>query len=133
MSFLKSRYGGVNILQLSEAEASLKAFVYDLQDPIDDALFQRIDDHAELADLANAPISERQKIDQAMLIIIKSKRFTHDIRAWNARPTPDKTWDHFKDFFRTAYDAMRNLGDLTMDQSPVLNQAQLCESIMLAL
>ena len=133
ITFLKSRYVRVNIIQLSEAESALKALVYDLQDPIDEAIFERIDDHAEIADMASVPISERQKIDLAMLIIIKSKKFTQDIRTWNARPAIDKTWELFKDYFRNAYDAMRDLGDLTMDQSPVLNQAQLMESIMLAM
>ena len=98
MIFLKSRYGRVNIIQLSEAETALRAIVYDLQDPIDEALFQRIDDHAELANMASTPISERQKIDLAMLIIIKSKRFAQDIRTWNARAENDKTWELFKVF-----------------------------------
>ena len=66
MIFLKSRYGRVNIIQLSEAETALRAIVYDLQDPIDEALFQRIDDHAEIADMASTPISERQNIDLAI-------------------------------------------------------------------
>ena len=82
MIFLKSRYGRVNIIQLSEAETALRAIVYDLQHPIDEALFQRIDDHAEIA--ASTPISERQ--------------FAQDIRTWNARAENDKTWELFKDF-----------------------------------
>ena len=98
MIFLKSRYGRVNIIQLSEAETALRAIVYDLQDPIDETLFQRIDDHAEIADMASTPISERQKIDLAMLIIIKSKSFVQGIRTWNARAENDKTWELFKDF-----------------------------------
>ena len=72
--------------------------------------------------MASTPISERQKIDLAMLIIIKSKKFQVDIRAWNARPLVDKTWDNFKDSFRNAYDALCDLSDLTMEQSPMLSQ-----------
>ena len=68
-----------------------------------------------------------------MLILIKSKIFQHDIRTWNARPTLEHTWDNFQDAFRLAYDSLRDLGDLTMSQSPVLNQSQLIESTMSAM
>ena len=83
--------------------------------------------------MANAPVSERQKIDLAMLILIKSKIFQLNIRTWNAKDPADKTWDNFKDDFRFAYDSLRELGDLTLDQSPVINQAQLMDSIMHAM
>ena len=62
MIFLKSRYGRVNIIQLSETETALKAIVYDVQDPIDEALFQRIADHAEIADMASTPILRARKL-----------------------------------------------------------------------
>ena len=68
-----------------------------------------------------------------MLIIIKPKIFQLCIRIWNTRPLADKTWDNFKDSFRSAYDALHDLGDLTLDQPPILNQAQLMESIMYAM
>ena len=133
LTFLKSRYGRVNIMQLSEAETSLKTFIYDLSEPIDEAIFQRINDYAEIADMATAPLSQRQKIDLAMLMLIKSKRFQVDIRTWNATDPAHKTWDNFQDDFRSAYDSLRDMGDLTVDQSPVLNQAQLMQSILLAM
>ena len=59
MIFLKSRYGRVNIIQRNEAETALRAIVFDLQDPIDEALFQQIDDHVEIADMSSTPIFER--------------------------------------------------------------------------
>ena len=84
--------------------------------------------------MASAPISQCQQIDLAMLILVKSKRFQVDIRTWNTRPPAEHTWDNFKeDTFRIAYNSLRALGDLTLDQSPVLNQAQLMESIMHAM
>ena len=86
-----------------------------------------------MADMAFAPISERQKINLAMLMLIKSKRIQVDIRTWNAIDPAYKTWDHFQDDFRSAYDSIRDLGDLTVDESPVLNQAQLMESILHAM
>ena len=55
-----------------------------------------------------------------MLITIKSTRFQLDIQTWNVRPLADKIWDNFKDAFRSAYDELRDLGDLTLDQSPAL-------------
>ena len=80
LSFLKSRFGRVNIMQLSEAETSLKSYIYDSSEPIDEAIFQRINDYAEIADMAAAPLSQRQKMELTMLMLIKSKRFQVDIR-----------------------------------------------------
>ena len=57
LTFLKSRFGQVNIIQLTDSKTALKTFIYDLQDPIDEAVFQQIDDFSEVADMANAPIS----------------------------------------------------------------------------
>lgn len=62
-----------------------------------------------------------------MLILIKSKRFQLDICTLNSIDPAHKTWDNFKDDFRTAYNSLRELDDLTIDQSPVLNYAQLME------
>ena len=80
--------------------------------------------------MASVLVSQRHKIDLAMLILIKSKRFQLDIRTWNTTDSAHKTWDNFKDDFRAASNSLRKFGDLTVDQSPVLNQAQLMESIM---
>ena len=123
----------MSLIQLTDAETALKTFIYNLQDPIDETVFQRIDNFAEIADMANVPISLHQKNDLAMLILIKSKRFQLDIRTWNARPPIEYTWENFQDSFRLAYDALRDLGDITLAQSSVLNQAQLMKSIMHAM
>ena len=72
-------------MQLSEVESTLKVFIYNLSEPIDEAIFQRINDYAEISDMAIAPVSERQKIDLSILIIIKSKKFKLDVCTWNAR------------------------------------------------
>ena len=49
-------------MKLSEAEISLKSYIYDLSEPIDEAIFQRINDYAEIADMATSPLSQRQKL-----------------------------------------------------------------------
>ena len=68
-----------------------------------------------------------------MLILIKSRRCQLDIRTWNATDPAHKTWDSFTDDFRSAYEFLHELGDLTLKNSPVLNQAQLMKSIMNAI
>ena len=59
ITFLKSRFGRVNIIELSEAVTALKVYIYDLNEPIDEVVFQHIDDYAEVAETTTAPISER--------------------------------------------------------------------------
>ena len=89
-------------MQLSEVEATLKIFIYDLTNPINETVFQRIDDYAEVTDMATPPVSKKQKIDLAMLILIKSRGFQLDICTWNAKDPAYKTWDNFKDSFRAS-------------------------------
>ena len=62
LNFLKSRFRRVNIIQLSKAETTLILFIYDLSEPIDEAIFQRIDNYAEISEMASAPVSEQQKL-----------------------------------------------------------------------
>ena len=83
--------------------------------------------------MTDAPITNKQKIDFAMLIILKSKRFNHDIREWNKLDPGDKTWDKFQDFFSTAYDSLRDTDDLTIADSTIINQAQLTQAILNAM
>ena len=63
-----------------------------------------------------------------MIIFIKSKRFQINIQTCNARDLADKIWDNFKDDVCIAYKSLQELDALTLDQSPVLDQAQLMES-----
>ena len=106
LTFLNSRYGRVNIIQLSEAKTELKVFVYDLTNPIDEAIFQRIDNYTEITDMANAPVSERQKINLAIIMIIKSNRFQIDIQTWNSKDLADKAWENFRDNFCSAHNSL---------------------------
>ena len=39
ITFLKSRFGRVNIIELSEAKTALKVYIYDLNETIDEAVF----------------------------------------------------------------------------------------------
>lgn len=74
-----------------------------------------------------------KKYDLAMLILIKSKRCQVDIGTWNTRHPVEHTQNNFKNSYRIAYDSLCELGNLTLDQSPMLNQAQLMESILHAM
>ena len=133
ITHLKSRYGRVNLLQKTEAENVLRTYVYDVREPIEEAVFQRVQDFAEIADMAEAPISDKQKVDFAMVIILKSKRFNLDIREWNKKEPQDKSWETFQTYFSTAYDSLRDTDELTIQDSPVLNQAQLAQAILQAM
>lgn len=133
INVLESRYDRVNNMQLHESKTALKAFIYNLMETIDEEIFQKIKDYAEVAEMMNTPKSECQKIDVTMFIVIKLRRFQVKIRVWYLKPVANKTWDNFKDAFRESYNSLRDLGDLTIEQSPVLNQAQLLEQIMQAI
>ena len=64
--------------------------------------------------MSNAVVSERQKIGEVMLIIVKLKRFQINIQTWTARDLAEKIWDNFKDSFRSMYNSLRDLVGLTL-------------------
>ena len=70
---LFSKYGKVTAADVYKAELEVKKHPYHLSDPITD-VFEAVDDLVHLAEKANCPYTDAQKLKFGMTII----RNTHD-------------------------------------------------------
>ena len=83
--------------------------------------------------MEGAPITEKQKIDYAMLIILQSKPFKNDIKEWNKKPAADTKWTNFGTHFTKAYNNLIDTGNLVIKYSPSCNQANSAEAVLNAM
>ena len=103
---LYSTFGAITPQSLAVAKAKLEATVYNHARPITN-LFTTIADYANMADAANAPETNAQIINIALIIITSSAIFASDIRKWNDKPIVEKTWPAFKLHFKNAQRAIK--------------------------
>ena len=135
LTFLFAQHGDVSAAALSDKEDKVKQMHYvPATEPID-KVFTTIHELAEFAAAANSPYNEQQIINIAYVIIKKCKVFNDAITRFNRdiRATPvNNNWNYFKDFFRAAYRELREVGDLTVADTP-FNEANLISGIVDAL
>ena len=93
---------------------ALKTFQYNVSLPVD-VVFDPIKDLSELAEIAEQPMSEAQKISMAFVIFQNTGKFKSDLESWNRKPDADKTWINMKTHFREAFQEIRDVED-----SPVM-------------
>ena len=54
-----------------------------------DTLITKIDDLADIADLAGSPLTDRQRVDVGYIILQGAKPFKNSLCDWNACPAAD--------------------------------------------
>ena len=123
LEFLFDTYGKVTPETLGEEFEKVNNTLYNPSFPID-TLFNSIIALAELADAANVPYSEQQKITIAYNILNRSGRFVSDIKEWKRRPVAERDWTNFKLHFRRAHDELRETSSDTLQAMQHANIAQ---------
>jgi hypothetical protein len=63
-------------------------------------VFNAVEDYVDFAKLGQQPLTQRQTITKAYVILNKTRRFKNDITEWNRKPEIQKTWINFKAHFR---------------------------------
>jgi methyl-accepting chemotaxis protein len=127
---LQTVYGRVSPQMLEDREQELRNMVYNTQQPID-VVFNAVEDFADFADLGHQPLTPRQTISKAYVILNKTRRFKTDITDWNRRPDVDKTWPNFKEHFRRAHQEFRETTDITLEESDLhRNNANLVQQVV---
>ncbi len=71
-----------------------------------DTMFLKIDDLAAIAEITTAPLTAAQKINLAYIIFQKCHIFKSALQKWDDKPLQNKTWENFKDHFRSAHKAL---------------------------
>lgn len=135
LAFLFNEHGDVSATAVARREDEIKQMQYDpATDPID-KIFTAVQEMAEFADAAGATYTERQIINFAYVILQKHRVFNDAITRYNreVRANPlNQTWVFFKQFFRIAYRELKEVGELTIADTP-FNEANLISGIVDAL
>lgn len=115
MKFLKETYGEMTVDELEEENTNIKQYPFDPTQSID-LLLTKVQTHAEICNIAGAPLTDKQIIDLAYLIINKTPTYKQYLIEWNKKPLP-KNWSDFKLLMRKAYSDLRKVKGLTIKDS----------------
>ena len=125
-SHLFDAYGHVTPTELYELKQKVESMQFAPQEPVD-TLITEIDDLADIAELANSPITDRQRVDMGYIILQRCKQYKTGLKEWNERPLADRTWNNFKTHFRNVQIALRKTGELTIDEG--LNHSAIVDMV----
>ena len=115
LTHLFDAYGHVTPTELYELKQKVEQMQFSPQEPID-TLITEVDDLADVADLAGSPLTDRQRVDMAYIVLQRCKPFKMSLREWNGRPVADRTWNNFKNHFREAQISLRKTGEITIEE-----------------
>jgi hypothetical protein len=115
---------------LEDRDQELRNMTYNTKYPID-IVFNAVEDFVDFAKLGQQPLTARQTIAKAYVILNKTRRFKTDITDWNRKPELDKTWTNFKTHFRRAHQEFRETTDITLEESDLQrNNANLVQQVV---
>lgn len=127
IKYLQDTYGRITEQELSDREEALKKYVYDTSSPVD-MVFNKINWFQDLCGLCANTKTDRQLVQIAYIIFNKTRVFMDSLLKWNKKDTDEKTYDNFKIHMRRAYQALREVGALTIEDSSI-NQANLIKEL----
>jgi len=116
LKHLFDNYGDVTPKELQELSARVKNMTFDPVDPID-GVFIEIDDLENIAEMAENPYSEQQKIDMGFIILQNTRKFNSGLKAWDKKESDDKTWENFQAHFRKQQKELRRTGELSVSEA----------------
>ena len=128
IEYLFRNYGRVTPAQLIHEEQTVTNYSYDPTLPIV-VVFNKIDDLMDLANAAGSPYSAQQVINFGYIILNRTGKFGQGIREWNRLLPNQKTWDAFQTHFTTEYQAVRDSGELT-NQESTFNTANIIQEVV---
>jgi hypothetical protein len=130
LDHLQTVYGRVSPQMLEDRDEELRNMTYNTNYPID-IVFNAVEDFVDFAELGHQPLTTRQTIAKAYLILNKTRRFKTDITDWNRKPEIEKTWTNFKTHFRRAHQEFRETTDITLEESDLQrNNANLVQQVV---
>jgi type II secretory pathway component PulJ len=130
LEHLQTVYGRVSPQMLENREQELRNMTYNTKYPID-VVFNAVEDYVDFAELGQQPLTQRQIIAKAYVILNKTRRFKNDIVEWNRLPEAEQTWITFKEHFRRAHQEFRETTDVTLEESELeRNNANLVQQVV---
>jgi hypothetical protein len=130
IAHLQTVYGRVSPQMLENREQELRNMTYNTKYPID-IVYNAVEDYVDFAELGQQPLTQRQIVAKAYIILNKTRRFKNDITEWNRLPQAEKTWVEFKTHFRRAHQEFRETTDVTLEESELQrNNANLVKQVV---
>ena len=120
-------YGKVTAQKIAEETDRVTSFTFDPIQPVD-TIYTLVADLSVLAEAGQAPYSPQQIMNFAYNILLKTRKFSTDIKVWNRLPPLQKTWIAFKQHFRDAQEELRETGELRLDET--FHHANLVQDIV---
>ena len=117
-------YGAITEEQLAEKEATLRAHVFDITQPLVE-LYNAVEELQEIATASHSPFTDRQMVGLGMKLIRNMNDYEKARGEWMAKPIVDKTWNNFKTHFDDAYQYLLNVRGETMQTTSFQQQANL--------
>jgi hypothetical protein len=127
LQHLMTVYGKLNPKTFKSMKDEVESYQYDISLPVD-VVFDPIDDLAELAGVADQPMTEAQMINIAFIVFQNTGKFKSDLKAWNRKNEADKTWSNMKKHFRDALEDIRDVDDVTIEQT--FDQANMVREVL---
>ena len=118
IEYLQNTYGKITEQELSDREEDLKKYVYDTAEPVD-TIFNKINWFQDLCELCDNSKTDRQLVQIAYIIFNRTRIFIDALLQWNKKHTNDKSYANFKTHMRAAYQALREVGALTVEDSTI--------------
>ena len=128
LTYLFTRYGKVTAESLTELEEKVKTLQYNVTEPII-TIFNEIEELSRVADAANNPFSEMQKVQIGLKVIKNTNDFETAIEKWYGRPAVEHTWANFKTHFDEARTLLREIRGPTMQNTNFSQMNLLAETI----
>ena len=123
---LFTNYGDISPAELRTLTDQVQNMPFHPQEPVD-TIFTEINDLATIAEMAEASLTQPQKINMAFLLFQKTQAFNRGLTSWISRPVEEQTWDNFKQHFRQAQLEMRRTGAITVQEA--INHTQLMDLV----
>ena len=119
---LFTNYGDISPTELRTLTDQVQNMPFHPQEPVD-TIFTEIDDLATIAEMAEASLTQPQKINMAFLLFQKTQAFNRGLTSWISRPAKEQTWDNFKQHFQQAQLEMQRTRAITVQEA--INHTQL--------
>ena len=127
IEYLQNTYGRITEQELSDREETLKKTIYDASEPVD-MIFNKINWFQDLCELCDNAKTDRQLVQIAYIIFNKSRFFMDSLLKWNKKASNEKTYNNFKLHMHKVYQALKEVGALTIEDSS-LNQMNLIQEL----
>lgn len=95
---LFNNYAQIDNLAMDDIENNIRK-QWDPSTPIE-SMYKQIQTNCDIAELANQPYSNAQKLSFAYTLVFKTGMYFDACKEWDAKPAADKTWDNFKLHFK---------------------------------